>query len=153
MRTDRLEPTLVRQVATFAVIGVASTAAYAVLYVMLRAESPPQMANGLALVITAVANTLLNRRLTFGIRGRHGVIGDLTAGMVAFAFALLITSSSVTVLGVVAPGSGRLIEIAVLTGANGVATASRFLVLRFWLASRGRAAAPSTELAVEQVNR
>ena len=148
-RVDRI---LATQIATFAVIGVGSTLAYAALYVALRSGTGPQAANAIALVLTAVANTLVNRRLTFGVRGRNGVGGDLAAGMVAFALALLITSAAVTILGVVAPDAGRSAEIVVLTTANVVATAARFLVLRAWIGGRGPALA-SGDLATERVPR
>ena len=147
----RIDRALVAQVATFAVIGVGSTVAYAVLYVALRTSPGPQAANAIALVLTAIANTLVNRRLTFGVRGRDGIGGDLTAGMVAFALALLITSAAVTVLGAVAPHAGRMAEIVVLTTANVVATAARFLVLRAWIGTRGRTT--SGDLVTERVPR
>ena len=146
----RIDRALVAQVATFAVIGVGSTIAYAVLYVALRTSTGPQAANAIALVLTAVANTLVNRRLTFGVRGRDGIGGDLTAGMVAFALALLITSAAVTVLGAIAPHAERIVEIAVLTIANVVATGARFLVLRAWIGARG---APGGDLVTERVPR
>jgi Glycosyl transferase family 2 len=50
------------QLARFIVVGVASTVTYVLLYLLL--------ANALSLLITAVANTAANRRVTFGIRGR-----------------------------------------------------------------------------------
>lgn len=148
----RLDRALATQIATFAVIGVASTTAYAAIYVALRTTTGPQAANGIALVCTAVANTLVNRRLTFGVRGRDGIGSDLTAGMVAFALALLITSAAVTVLGAVAPDAGRRVEILVLTTANVVATAARFLVLRAWIGARGPDATRG-DLATERVPR
>src|SRR2546421_5764785 len=58
------------QVARFTVIGVASTIAYVLLYVMLRGLMSAQAANMLSLLATAVANTAANRRLTFRISGR-----------------------------------------------------------------------------------
>jgi putative flippase GtrA len=146
----RLDRTLAAQIATFAVIGVGSTLAYAALYVLFRAGTGPAAANALALVLTAVANTLVNRRLTFGVRGRQGVAGDLTAGLVALALALLITSSAVAVLGAIDPDAGRLVEIVVLTAANVVATGARFLVLRAWIGGRGTMGRPG-DLAAERI--
>src|SRR6059058_2914676 len=58
------------QVARFTVIGVASTIAYLVLFLLLRLAMPAQAANVVSLLVTAVANTAANRRLTFGISGR-----------------------------------------------------------------------------------
>jgi hypothetical protein len=60
---------LTGQLMKFAAVGVASTLAYLVLYALLRVGLGPQWANLLALLITAVANTAANRRLTFGVRG------------------------------------------------------------------------------------
>lgn len=132
----RLDRTLAAQLVTFAGIGVASTLAYAGLYVLLRSVTGPQAANAVALVVTAIANTFANRRLTFGVRGRAGAGGDLLVGLVAFALALLITTAAVTVLGLVAPAAPRWLEVAVLTLANIAATMSRFVLLRAWLGGR-----------------
>jgi hypothetical protein len=55
---------------------------------------------------------------------------------VALGLALLITSAAVAILGVVAPSAGRVVEIAVLTAANVLATLMRFVVLRTWIGSR-----------------
>ena len=68
----RRRPAWPGQLARFIVVGVASTAAYVVLYLLLRAVMAAQAANALSLLITAIANTAANRRLTFGIRGRGG---------------------------------------------------------------------------------
>jgi glycosyltransferase involved in cell wall biosynthesis len=56
----------------FCAIGVLSTAAYALLYLVLRQGMPAQVANVLALLITAIGNTALNRRITFGVTGVQG---------------------------------------------------------------------------------
>ena len=50
-------------------IGVLSTLAYLALFLLLRGVVGAQAANLVALLLTAVANTAANRRLTFGIRG------------------------------------------------------------------------------------
>ena len=58
-------------VARFMGIGVLSTLAYALLFLLLRGPLGAGGANALALALTAVANTAANRRLTFGVRGRE----------------------------------------------------------------------------------
>src|SRR6266508_177866 len=63
---------LARQLVRFAGVGVASTVAYGLLFVLLRGAMGGQAANLLALLVTALANTAANRRLTFGISGWHG---------------------------------------------------------------------------------
>jgi putative flippase GtrA len=132
----RLDRGLLTQIATFAVIGVGSTVAYAILYLLLRTQSSAQVANAVALVLTAVGNTLINRRFTFGVRGSAGVFGDLIGGFVALGLALLVTSGAVAILGIAVPHAERALEIAVLTLANALATLLRFAVLRAWIGTR-----------------
>ncbi|HET9614749.1 MAG TPA: GtrA family protein [Candidatus Limnocylindrales bacterium] len=122
---------------TFGAIGVVSTIAWAVLYVILRGALAPTAANGIALVVTAIGNTAANRRLTFGVRGRDGLTRDHGAGLLAFGLALALTSGAAAALPLLAPHASRFVELAVLTAANAVATAGRFVVLR---ASIGRRA-------------
>ena len=57
------------QLVRFGSIGVASTLAYLLLFFLCRNLMDPQLANLLALLATAVANTAANRRFTFGIAG------------------------------------------------------------------------------------
>jgi putative flippase GtrA len=128
-----------RQVASFAVIGTVSTAAYVVLYTLLRQALPAAAANALALLLTAVGNTAANRRLTFDVQGRDGLARDHAAGLIALGIALAITTASVAVMDAVAPNRGRLLEIAVLVGANAAATLVRFLLLRSALDRRSPA--------------
>jgi putative flippase GtrA len=123
-----------REALTFASIGAVSTAAYAVLFLAFRALSGAVVANALALVVTAVGNTAANRRFTFGVRDGGSMVRDQVGGLVALAVALAITTAFANLLAVLAPGAGRLIELVVLVAANGLATISRFILLRSWIA-------------------
>jgi putative flippase GtrA len=135
--TRTYAPAAVRQVTSFAAIGVVSTAAYALLYTALRFTLSAEASNALALLGTAVANTAANRRLTFGLRDRDGMARDQAGGLLAFGAALAITTLSVLALHVVTANPTRIVELAVLIGANGLATVVRFVMLRAWIA-RGR---------------
>ena len=119
-----------RQAGTFAAIGVVSTLPYVALYALLRPAVPAELANAAALLATAIGNTAANRRLTFSIRGRAGLARDHAAGLLALGAALAITSASLAVLQVAAPGAPQAIEVAVLVAANAAATLVRFLLLR-----------------------
>jgi putative flippase GtrA len=121
---------LLRQLVRFAGVGVASTLAYLLLYVALRAVLGAQGANLLALLVTAVANTAANRRLTFGVSGRRGAGRHHAQGLVVFALGLVLTSGSLAALHAVSAAPGRLVELTVLVVANLVATLLRFLLLR-----------------------
>jgi putative flippase GtrA len=124
---------LLRQLVRFAVVGVASTAAYAALYLALRGPFGAQAANVTALLVTAIANTAANRRVTFGISGRDRAATHQGQGLVVFALAWVLTSGSLALLGAVAPAAGRASELAVLVVANLGATVLRFVLLRRWV--------------------
>lgn len=130
-----------REMATFAVIGVASTVAYVALYALVRTAMPAAAANAVALLITAVGNTAANRRLTFGIRGRQDMARDHLAGILAFAVALALTSAALAGLAVLVPAASRRLELAVLLGSQILATGVRFLMLRTWLRRAARVVA------------
>ena len=65
-------------------VGIASTVAYAVLYLLLRGWTGAWTANLLALLLTAIGNTAANRRLTFGVRGRRDVLRHQVQGLLVF---------------------------------------------------------------------
>jgi glycosyltransferase involved in cell wall biosynthesis len=126
----RLARTSTGRVARFAVIGVVSTLAYVALYAGLRTAMVAQLANALALLVTAVANTTANRRMTFDVRGRTGALRHQLQGLGVFAVALAVTSGSLAALHLTSTHPARSVEIAVLVTANLIATALRFVLLR-----------------------
>jgi putative flippase GtrA len=124
-----VEPGLVRQLVRFAAVGVLSTLAYLLLFVLVRGSLGAQPANFLALLVTAVANTALNRRFTFGVRDRATRWRDHVAGLVAFGLGLGLTAGSLAVLHALTTPA-RWLELSVLVLANLTATLLRFVVLR-----------------------
>jgi putative flippase GtrA len=121
---------MVGQLLRFGIVGIASTLAYALLYLMLHATMGAQAANLTALLLTAIANTAANRAFTFGIRGRGGVARHQMHGLAVFAFGLAITSGSLFVLHRFDPTVGKVVELSILVVANLVATLVRFVALR-----------------------
>jgi putative flippase GtrA len=132
---------LLGQVLRFTVVGVTSTVAYLLLYVLLRGVMDGQAANLIAQVVTAVANTAANRAFTFKVRGSRGLLKHHATGLLAFATAMVLTSGSLWVLHQVTPGVSSWVEVGVLTLANLVATLVRFLALRFVIGRQASAAA------------
>jgi putative flippase GtrA len=124
---------LSRQLTWFVAVGAVSTAAYVLLYLLLRTAMPAQAANALSLLVTAVANTAANRRLTFGIRGRARAAGHQAKGLAAFAAGLALTSGALAVLHAASAHPGAGWEITVLVAANLAATVLRFALLRGWV--------------------
>jgi putative flippase GtrA len=128
-----------QRLVTFAVIGVASTAAYLLMYLALRQELTAQAANAISLLVTAVANTALNRRITFGIAGRRHAVRHQLRGLIAFAAGLALTSGALAWLHAVAPDPGRGSEVFVLLAAGLAATLLRFGLYRSWVFRGGAA--------------
>jgi putative flippase GtrA len=131
------------QLARFLAIGVASTLAYMLLYLALSYLMPALAANALSLLITAIANTAANRRLTFGVRGSAGAARHQVQGLIAFAAGLLITSGALWSLHRLSAHPGKATELAVLVVANLVATAVRFVLYRLWVFGGSSAASPA----------
>jgi putative flippase GtrA len=124
---------LVGQLARFIVVGVASTAAYVLLYLLFRGVMTAQAANAISLLLTAVANTAVNRRFTFGIRGRMHAARHQLRGLIAFGTGLALTSGALAALHAATAQPSRAAEVAVLVAANLAATAVRFTLYRGWV--------------------
>jgi putative flippase GtrA len=121
------------RLARFAIVGLASTAAYALIFLGLRQAAPAQAANAISLLITAIANTAVNRRITFGIAGRRHAVRHQLRGLIAFAAGLALTSGALAGLHTIAPGAGRAAELSVLLAACVAATLLRFGLYRSWV--------------------
>ncbi len=124
---------LTRQVGQFGAIGVLSTIAYLGLYAVLRAHIGAFSANAIALGVTAVANTAANRRITFGLTHRAGMLRHQVQGLGVFGLALALTSASLAALHLVDPHPARWAELTALVIANLAATALRFVLLKRWV--------------------
>ena len=126
-------PSFFGQVIRFGLVGVVSTLAFALLYLMLQGPFGAQEANFLALLFTAVGNTAANRRFTFGISGPAKLFTQQFQGLIVFLLAWAITSSSLLALHAVSPDAIPSMELLILTSANVFATLLRFVLLRVWV--------------------
>jgi glycosyltransferase involved in cell wall biosynthesis/putative flippase GtrA len=126
----------VGQVIMFAMIGALSTLAYAVLFVAFRGVTSAMLANLGALLLTAVANTATNRRLTFGVAGRYRAVQHQLQGLLVFGVGLAVTSGSLVTLHALVARPSALVEVVVLTIANLVVTVGRFVAMREWIFHR-----------------
>jgi putative flippase GtrA len=130
------------QLVRFGAIGAVSTVAYALIFLLCRSVMDPQLANFVALLVTAVANTAANRRFTFGIQGGAGVARHHFEGLIVFGIGLALTAGALALVhGRSATAPDRWLEIATVTAANLAATALKFLLFRLWVFRHGRTAA------------
>ena len=121
---------LAAQLLCFAVVGVVSTLVHLLLYAWLRPMAGSQAANALALLVCAVANTAVNRRLAFGLHGRGGVLRHRGRGLSVLLVGLAITGGSLAALHHAMPSAGQAAELAVLLAADLAAVLLRFLLFR-----------------------
>jgi len=122
---------LLSQVVQFGAIGIFSTLAYLVLFMLLR-PTGAQCANLVALLLTAVVNTAANRRFTFGVRGTARFARHQFEGLIVFAVGLALTSGALAALHSLGEPS-RVAELLVLVAANLAASVVRFVLLRGWV--------------------
>ena len=136
----------------FLAIGVVSTIAYALLFLVLRAPLGPGVANAVALAATAVANTQANRWFTFGLRGRENLVRQHAMGAAVYVLTLGLTSGALLVMHALASDPSRAVELCVLVVASACATVTRFVALRSWVfARRGRRALTPAVTAIARV--
>ncbi|MDQ1528400.1 MAG: hypothetical protein QOK08_1105 [Actinomycetota bacterium] len=126
-------PSFLAQLLRFGCVGIVSTVAYALLYLLFATVMTSFAANFLALLLTAIANTAANRRFTFGVRGRSRMTLHQFQGLIVFGISWIITSGSLLELHVINPQANVLSELVVLTFTNVLATVFRFVLLRTWV--------------------
>lgn len=129
---------VLRQLTRFTGVGLVCTISSLALYALCRPWLGAQAANAVALILTSVMNTALNRRFTFKVRGSSGLAQDHLNGLVALAVALVLTAGSLEGLRWVNPSAGVATELWTTTVAGWVATAARFSLLRHWIFRRAR---------------
>jgi glycosyltransferase involved in cell wall biosynthesis len=117
----------------FALVGVASTVLYLLLFLGLRGVAAPLLANAAALALSAIFNTAANRRFTFGRRGREGLLTHHAQGLAVFGLCLGLTTAALAGLDALAPGAPHAVEVCVLVAANAAATLLRYWLLRLWV--------------------
>jgi putative flippase GtrA len=122
----------------FAVVGVCSTLAYGLLFLALRGPVGVALANAIALAVTAIGNTQANRWLTFGLRGREGLIRQHVMGAFVYVLTLGLTVGALGLLRAIDPSPSRAVELAVLLVASASATVTRYIALRTWVFARDR---------------
>ncbi len=128
-----LPPGMARQIPSFAIIGVISTIAQLVLYLVLRPFLSPLAANAVSLLLTTIGNTAANRRFTFGVSGYDGALHHQVKGGFAFLVGLGLSTGALALLHLAADEPSRILELCVVVAANALATLVRFLLMRSWV--------------------
>lgn len=127
----------------FAVIGVLSTLAWLLLYLIFRTMMLSLAANALSLVVTTVANTAANRRFTFGVVGSQGALRHQLEGGIVFLIGLMLSSAGLGLVHLLAPTAPRALEVTAMLGSYALATVVRFVLLGSWVFHPRRRAVPA----------
>jgi putative flippase GtrA len=120
------------QLVRFASIGGVSTILFGALFALLAAPLGFVLADVVALVVCALANTAANRRLTFALHGRSGRARHYGSALVLALLPLALTLLTLFVFAVAGITSMPL-TLAGLTAANMGAALARFVLLRRWV--------------------
>jgi len=126
------------QIRGFCIVAVICTVTSVAMFAGMRPFLGTQLANGISLVLCSILNTELNRRVSFGIRGKKLWWRDQRRGLWVMLLALGLTSGSLWLLHALDTDASVMAELVVITIANVVAAVTRFLMLRYWIFRRVR---------------
>lgn len=123
------------QLSRYVVAGAVGTGVNALTYLLLRTGwDDPLAANLVALIVSTLVSTEVNRRFTFeGADGPAWRRHVQTVGMVAFY--AVYSSAILLLLAALVENPTPLLETAVVSAASVLGGAGRYLLLRFWVFS------------------
>jgi len=125
----------------YASVGLVSTMAYLVLYLLLLHSLGSYGANALALALCTVGNTVAHARFTFAPRSPVGLRHVIAVGLGGFAIGVGFTTLALGLAGVLGTTSPTEEVVAIVVG-TAVAALVRFVLLQAWsFRSHARAAA------------
>jgi putative flippase GtrA len=124
---------LTRQLVRFGVVGLLSTVAYLILFLLLRDPLGAQAANALTLLGTTIANTAINRRFTFEVVGPQRRTHHQLQGLIVFGLALGLTSGTLALAHSLHSTPPSALEPALIVAASAATTLLRFLLMRRWV--------------------
>ncbi len=123
------------EAASFAVIGVACTIAYSVLFTALRLLTGALESNAAALALTVSVNFAANRWTTF--RRRQGsVVLDLAGYGLAYVVSVGVSTVALALILLLLDSPSRGVELVAGLGSGLLATATRYALLQRWVFGR-----------------
>lgn len=127
----------VARLGRYAVAGAVGTGVNAAVFLLLRtAWDDPLGANLVALVVSTLVSTEVNRRFTFeGVPERTWRAHVQTAGMVAFY--AVYSSAVLLAVGALVDDPSPVLESAAVAAASVLGGAVRYLLLRYWVFPAG----------------
>jgi putative flippase GtrA len=124
---------LAGQLWRFCIVGVISTLLYATIYLLARDDLGALWSNFIALGLSAVANTAMNRWYTFGLSGSGNRLTQQLQALAVVALGWMLTSEALIMIDAHHREPRPLLELTVLVVANLLVTTVRFLLMRSWV--------------------
>lgn len=131
LRRAPLRDDMGRQMVSFVLVGLVSTAVSLGLFLLLAEVVHPVWANVIALAATALANAWANRRFTFGHRSRVDRGRHYAAAATMFITSVAVSSAALALT--LWAGGDRLAQSLTLIAAWGLSAVARFGLLRAWV--------------------
>ncbi|MCG7428694.1 GtrA family protein [Dermacoccus nishinomiyaensis] len=135
-RLDALRSPGAAQAMRFAMVGIASTVLYTVLFAVLDTRMNHQIANILALLLCTVLNTWVNQRFTFDAAGHERGRDAHLQSLAILVVTLAVTSGALALEHHQWPHASTLWDTVTVTVGNAIATVIRFVVFRRIFAAR-----------------
>ena len=117
------------QILHFVDVGIVCTIVYSLAFLLLGHLMPVAVGNLLALLVSAVLNTALNRRYSFGAQNPRHMLSHHAKGIAVFALCWLFTSTAIWLTA----GQPTIWVLVAVTGANVFATVVRFALAKVWV--------------------
>lgn len=130
--TSRRDPGDSALVARFARVGLMSTLAYVLLYLVLRGPLGIYAANALALGICAIGNTVAQAKFTFWLRGPFRGSHWVLAAIGTFLTSAILTTGMLWLCTAVF-GANALSEVVAIALGTAAAALARFILLKAWV--------------------
>lgn len=124
---------LLRQIASFAVVGGLATLAFFAVYNGMRLLANPFTSNAVAIVVSSLLNFTMNRRFTFGWHGWRRWMRQLAEFSAVLAVTLGASSAGLAALFTIHPDPGIVEENVAVVVASGALFVVRFWLLRLWV--------------------
>ena len=129
---------LLRQIASFALVGGLATLAFILVYNGMRFFAPAFLSNTVAILASSLLNFTLNRRFTFGWFGWRRWFRQLLEFTALLGVTLVASSAGLAALFKVHPNPGIIEENLAVVVASGLLFVVRFWLLRIWVFNHRR---------------
>lgn len=140
--TQHLDKALVRQATRFAAMGLASSILQAGIYLLVRVVASASISSAVSLVLSTMANTAMNRAVTFDVKQSRGTLVSQFQGVLLLGITWGFQQAGLALIEPLALSTNLEAVAVVLCGMLGGIL--RFTLMRVWMFAPQRSAAVAT---------